>query len=83
MGFVFVLVGGMLFVNGIVLLLNPDATMSCNGVVTNDPGCKRQFVTFSAVFVLVGLAFLFSPRRWLNQLVVWQESLPSLFRRKR
>jgi hypothetical protein len=82
LGFVFTLVGGTLFISGIGMLLDPESIITCNGVRTNSQSCKIQFTTFSGTFLLIGLGFLFAKKSWLNQLVVWQESMPSLFKKK-
>ena len=81
-GFTFSLVGGMLAISGVFLLLDPDATLSCNGVVTNSPSCKRQFTLFGSMFFVVGLGFLFARSHWLDRLYVWRESIsfPNPFR---
>lgn len=83
MGFVFSLIGGMLAVSGVFLLLDPEATLNCNGVVTNSPGCKRQFTLFGSMFFAVGLGLLFAKGEWLNQLFLWRESIsfPNPFKR--
>jgi hypothetical protein len=78
MGFMFALVGILLFVSGVFLLLDPTATISCNGVVTTSPGCKRSFTSFGAIFGAVGLGMLFAKNRWLDAFFVWGESMRSV-----
>jgi NADH:ubiquinone oxidoreductase subunit 2 (subunit N) len=78
MGFMFALFGTAFVVIGIQMLLDPTATMTCNGVVTTSPGCKRSFATLGAVFAVAGFAFLFAKSRWLDTLFVWCASLRSL-----
>ncbi len=78
MGFMFALVGTLLFVSGIFLLLDPAATISCNGVTTTSPGCKRSFASFGAIFGGLGFAMLFAKSRWLDTFFVWGESARSL-----
>src|SRR5688572_5836806 len=75
MGFMFALVGTIFSVLGVVLLLDPTATMTCNGEVTNSTGCKKTFTAFGAVFAIIGFAFLFALRQWLDTLFVWGQSL--------
>ena len=82
LGFVFTLVGSILLVSGIGMLLDPESTMTCNGVVTNSKSCKIQFTSFAGTSVLIGIGFLFAKKNWLNQLVVWQESMPCPFKKK-
>lgn len=78
MGLMFALVGTLLFVSGIFLVLDPTATISCNGVVTTSPGCKKSFASFGAIFALAGFALLFAKSRWLDAYFVWAESMRSL-----
>jgi hypothetical protein len=78
MGLVFAIFGTVFALLGIQLLLDPTATMSCNGVVTTSPGCKRSFASLGAVFAVIGFVFLFAKSRWLDTLFVWGASLRSL-----
>lgn len=78
MGLMFALVGTLLFVSGIFLVLDPRATISCNGVVTTSPGCKRSFASFGALFGIVGFVTLFAKNRWLDTFFVWVESMRSM-----
>jgi hypothetical protein len=78
MGFMFALVGSLVFISGVFLLLDPAATISCNGVVTTSPGCKRSFASFGAIFGIVGFAMLFAKNRWLDKYFVWVESMRSM-----
>jgi len=74
----------MLAASGVFMLLDPESTLSCNGVVTNSASCKRQFTLFALLFVVVGLGFLFAKAKWLDALFVWRESMLSfsIFRRR-
>lgn len=83
MGLVLLIVGGMLFINGVLLLLNSEATLSCNGVVTNSWACKMQLTSFSGIFLLLGVVVFFSPKRWINHYIIWQESMPNPFKRRK
>lgn len=74
-GFMFSLVGGMLAISGLFLLLDPEATLNCNGVVSNSPSCKRQFTLFGAMFFVIGLGLLFAKGQWLDRLFLWRESI--------
>ena len=85
LGLMFGLVGTLLFVSGVFLLLDPSSTITCNGVVTTSPGCKKSFTAFGAVFAAIGLGILFAKDRWLDVYLVWEESLRSMlsWRRRR
>ena len=78
MGSMFALVGTLLFVSGVFLILDPTATINCNGVVTTSPGCKRSFASFGAIFGGFGLALLFAKSSWLDAFFVWGESIRSM-----
>jgi sugar phosphate permease len=75
MGFMFAFVGTAIFLFGVLLALDPTATISCNGVVTTSPGCKRSFAAFGAVFAVAGFGMLFAKSRWLDTFFVWGESM--------
>jgi glucose-6-phosphate-specific signal transduction histidine kinase len=79
LGSAFVLVGGFLTVMGIHLILNPDMTMVCNGVVTNSIECKRGAVIFALLFFFLGLFMLFAKKEWINRYIVWHQAMPSIF----
>ena len=83
MGLMFVMTGGVFAVNGFVMLLDPESTLSCNGVVTNSLSCKVRFTTFAVSFLVVGIVSVFAPVRWLNHIAVWQSSLPSFFSKRK
>ena len=73
-GIIFCLVGGMLLISFVPLLFEPKATILVNGVPTADFSQKLDAVIFISAFVIVGLASLFSPSRYLNKLFVWRQS---------
>ena len=77
-GFMFALLGTIFFVMGIQMLLDPSSTMTCNGVVTTSPGCKKSFATGGAVFAIIGFLALLAKAQWLDKLFVWTESFFSL-----
>jgi len=78
-GGIFILVGGLLLFNFSLLLLDPDATIIVNGVATSNFNVKLQAVIFLALFVMVGIFFLFGPSSFFNKLFVWRQSLLSTF----
>jgi len=78
-GFMFVVIGGLMTAIGVVSLFNPEATMSCNGVVTNSASCKVQFALTNMSFVVLGIGCLVIPKAWINRIIVWQASMPTFF----
>jgi hypothetical protein len=78
MGLMFATLGTLFFVSGIFLILDPTATIKCNGVVTTSPGCKQSYTAFGAGFAVIGLAVLFAKNHWLDKLFVWSESVRSM-----
>jgi len=80
-GVMFILVGGFLLFNFSLLLLDPESTITVNGVVTSDFNPKLQAVIFLTSFVFIGIFALFGPSSFFNKLFVWQQSLLSAFTR--
>jgi hypothetical protein len=81
LGSTFALVGGLLFISGIWLLLDPESTITVNGEPTTSVGAKLHYTVFSAAFLGVGLFFLCAKARVLDKLFVWRQSFLSLFSR--
>ena len=79
MGVLFILVGGFLLLNFSMLLLDPESTITVNGVVTSAFTPKLQAVIFTASFTLIGIVLLFVPKSVLNKLFIWDQSLISTF----
>ena len=75
MGAMFCLTGSVLLITFLPLLLDENATINYNGAATSDFGPKLSAVLFTGSFVVIGLAFLFSPNRYLNRLFIWRQSL--------
>ena len=73
----FLIVGGLLFVTFLMAYLDPEATIKVNDVPTTSPKAKLQGVLFSSVFVLLGIAGLFLPKRLLNRMLIARTSLMS------
>ena len=82
-GVVFILVGGLLLFNFSMLLLDPQSTITVNGVVTSDFELKLHAVLFTASFVFVGILALFGPSKFFNRLFIWRQSLLSMFTLKK
>ena len=81
MGVMFTLVGLFLLFNFSILLLDPESTITVNGVVTSEFNPKLRAVIFTASFTLIGVILLFVPKSILNKLFVWRQSLASTFSR--
>ena len=79
MGFWFLLVGSILLGRGLGLLLDPAATITCNGIVTASTECKTSFTLGALAFAVVGAVFASVPRRRLRQLAVWAGSTRLVF----
>jgi uncharacterized BrkB/YihY/UPF0761 family membrane protein len=75
LGLMFSLVGGLLFVAFLPGVFDPNSTIVSNGVRTNAWGDKLSAALFAAGFVAVGLFFLFAPRRVVDKMFVWRESV--------
>jgi hypothetical protein len=76
----FISTGGILSIVGVYLLVAPEAVIVYNGIPTTERGPKLFFTLFSAVFVVLGVASSLVPRRWLDRMFVWRQSvLYSLF----
>lgn len=80
-GVMFILVGGFLLFNFSLLLLDPESTITVNGVVTSEFTPKFHAVIFTASFTLIGVVLLFVPKSILNKLFVWRQSIASTFTR--
>ena len=78
-GAMFIVVGGFLLFNFSLLLLDPESTITVNGVATSDFAPKLQAVIFLALFVFIGIFALFGPSRFFNKLFIWRQSLLSAF----
>jgi hypothetical protein len=57
--------------------LDPEGTITYNGVPTNEYSAKLDAVIFVSLFVVMGLLAALSPKRWLNKLFVAKMSLKS------
>ena len=78
-GVMFILVGSFLLFNFIALLLDPESTITVNGIVTSEFKPKLHATLFTGSFVIVGLLALFGPSHFFNKLFVWRQSLVSVF----
>jgi hypothetical protein len=80
MAVLFIAVGGLLMIMGVFLLSDPTSEIVYNGVPTTAREPKLYFTIFSAVFAAFGVLSLLVPRRWLDRMFVWRQSvLSSLF----
>ena len=83
-GAMFCLVSGVLLSAFIPTLFDPNSTIVYNGVRTSDYAPKLQAVIFTISFVVVGLAALVTPSKFINRLFVMRQSLKaSIFSKKR
>ena len=62
-GVIITSVGLTFMIIGTHMLLNPELTMGCNGVVTNSVSCKLKFTLLSGIPVLLGIGLLFYRKR--------------------
>ena len=72
MGVPFAIVGGILFYSFLMILLDPEATFTYNGVPTTDFDKKLFATLFASIFLILGLFALFMPARWVNKLFLIQ-----------
>jgi hypothetical protein len=82
-GAMFTLVGGLLLFNFSLLLLDPESTITVNGIATSDFAPKLQTVIFLILFVFIGIFALFGPSSFFNKLFIWRQSLLSAFTKDR
>ncbi len=59
------------------ILINPNSTITVNGVPTSELGTKLSAVLLNASFVGIGLFALFGPSSFFNKRFVWRQSLTS------
>ncbi|WP_324170855.1 hypothetical protein [Sulfurimonas sp.] len=78
-GAMLTLVGGFLLFNFSLLLLDPNSTITVNGVVTSDFNPKLKAVIFISLIVFIGLVALFGSNSFINKIFVWRQSLLSIF----
>ncbi|CAD5292409.1 conserved hypothetical protein [Alteromonas sp. 38] len=76
-GFWFVFIGGFMLYQFLGILNDPEATITYNGVPTNEYSVKLDAAIFIGLFVVIGLLAAFSPSRWLNKLFVAKMSFKS------
>jgi hypothetical protein len=82
MGAIFSFVGGFLFISFVSLLFDPTATITWNGVPTNEFGPKLQGAIFASEFLVAGLLCLLVPTKISDRLFIWRQSLLSSWFRK-
>ncbi|WP_111980159.1 hypothetical protein [Algibacillus agarilyticus] len=75
----FIVLGGFMLYQFVGILLDPEATITYNGVPTNDYAIKLNASIFVGSFVLIGLITAFAPTKLLNKLFVLKMSLKSSF----
>jgi len=73
----FIVIGGFMLYQFVGILLDPEATITYNGVPTNDYSIKLNAAIFVGSFVLIGLVAVFVPTKLLNKLFVLKMSLKS------
>lgn len=76
-GFWFIFIGGFMLYQFLGILNDPEATITYNGVPSNEYSVKLDAAIFIGLFVVIGLLAAFSPSRWLNKLFVAKMSFKS------
>lgn len=74
MGVMWALIGGAMFLSFIPLALDPEATLTYNGVPTSALGPKVSALIFLGLFCVAGIGLLFLPVRLLDRFTLWEES---------
>lgn len=82
-GWWFIILGSFMLYQSMLLLLDPEATITYNGVPTSEYSVKLNTVIFVSLFVVIGLLGACSPKRWLNKLFVVKMGFKSAVRFKK
>jgi hypothetical protein len=77
LGVWFTVIGGFMLYQFVGLVLDPEATITYNGVPTSDYSVKLNAAIFVGFFVIIGLFFTLAPKKWLNKLFVLKMSFKS------
>jgi hypothetical protein len=72
LGGAFAVIGSLLSTMGGYMLHEPTSTLLYNGVETNSPSAKLQFMLAGLVGLALGLLILFAPRRFLDRVLILQ-----------
>jgi hypothetical protein len=73
----FIVLGGFMLYQFVGILLDPEATITYNGVPTNDYSIKLNAAMVIGSFVLIGIVAAFAPTKLLNKLFILKMSLKS------
>jgi len=67
MGLLFLIMGGLFAFMDAKALLDPNATVACNGIVTNSLSCKAGTAFIIVLIFIIGLLLVLSPNSWVTK----------------